>query len=544
MRYQRVIALLLLCLLPLLPLVGQAAEWPLVSLGSYPSLENGGEQPITWLLLKDDGEGVLLISQKVLDVQPANVGDTYIGYEYSTLKTWLEEDFLAAAFSPGEQALVELVTLPSVEELRKKDGGFFETDELRAKATPYAISKGVQRYSGGDASYWTRNRASSDPKGQRRVLDKGSFGYAIYSYNNIGVRPMIRLKAGSLLEASGRGSQEDPFLLQLPQIAELPLEEVLDSADQAAEQAAEQAVEGPGDQAGPMDTALLFTEGFPTLNAQGFLDEGQAPFIFEDEENGIWRYASSKLRIVITRVQDVSAKMRWFETHLFFPEGEGLKMYPFDENNRRRMSPMEKIADLHNLVYAMNGDYYVYRVYRDIETKGGVVIGRVARDGKVLYDQPINPKRSAYPPLDMMTLNAKGDMAVYDANEFTAKELVEMGARDLLSFGPILVRDGQINAQGVSKFGVTRQPRAGLGQIAEGHFLHIVAESRTSKSAGVTTAWLAEKFFAAGAHTAYNLDGGQTAVLIFLGNQLNEIGKYDNKTNARQQNEVMGIGVR
>jgi exopolysaccharide biosynthesis protein len=207
------------------------------------------------------------------------------------------------------------------------------------------------------------------------------------------------------------------------------------------------------------------------------------------------------------------------------------------------MTTMEKIANQHHLVYALNGDYYIYRVNMNRDGKK-FVIGKVARDFKILYDQPINPNRRTHPNLDVMALYPDGSMSVHSANEMTAEQLIKAGARDVLSFGPWLVRDGEINVQGVANFGITQQPRAGLGMISKGHFLHIVVESRTSKSKGVNTTWLAERFHALGCGTAFNLDGGQTAVLIFMGEQLNEIGKYDGKTNSREQNEVMGIGTR
>ena len=38
---------------------------------------------------------------------------------------------------------------------------------------------------------------------------------------------------------------------------------------------------------------------FPALNDAGFLDSGE--FVFEDAENGVWRYASETLRIEIFR---------------------------------------------------------------------------------------------------------------------------------------------------------------------------------------------------------------------------------------------------
>ena len=41
------------------------------------------------------------------------------------------------------------------------------------------------------------------------------------------------------------------------------------------------------------------TGDFPALNDAGFLDSGE--FVWEDEENGVWRYASDTLRIEIYR---------------------------------------------------------------------------------------------------------------------------------------------------------------------------------------------------------------------------------------------------
>ena len=42
---------------------------------------------------------------------------------------------------------------------------------------------------------------------------------------------------------------------------------------------------------------------------------------------------------------------------------------------------------------------------------------------------------------------------------------------------------------------------------------------------------------------AFNLDGGQTAVMTFMGKQITRIGKYDGgKTSARATTEIIGIG--
>lgn len=523
--------------------------------GHYPAQKDGTADPILWKVLKNDADGVLLLSEFVLDAQPVQESGRYNGYEYSTLKTWLEVDFVNKAFSAAEQALITQeqgvlqVRLPAVEELRKKDGGFFDPEGIRARPTAYAIERGVQKYGSGDASYWTSNRASSDPNGQRRVLDKGSFGYAISNYATIGVRPMVLLTKDALQKAAGIGSAQDPFTLNLPDATPEPQETAEEAPEVETEPPAptaqaEEPVPPAAEEGSEPATAPLLTEGFPELTADGFLKPGEAPYIFKDEENGIWRYASQTLRIVITRQQNVEEKLRWFESQVFFKEGDRFQMYPNEPGNKFKMKQMEKIADQHNLVFAVNGDYYIYRVNRRNATKSAVAIGRVARDFTMLYDTAVSPNRKNHPNLDVMALYPDGTMSVHDANEKTTEELLAMGAMDVLSFGPVLIRDGAINEKAVSNFGVTQQPRAGLGMVRKGHFIHLMVESRTSKSKGVNTTWMAERFAQLGCDTAFNLDGGQTAVVIFMGEQLNEIGKYDNKTNSRLQNEVMGIGQR
>ena len=571
---QRYRLLLLLVVLTLLvpqaaPLAAQQSL-QYVQLGSYPTTREGEKEPILWMVLQNNAEGLLLLSEYVLDAKPVQESGNYNGFEISTLKTWLETEFAQTAFSAAEQQLIArkhndlLVSLPSVELLRKKDGGFFDEAGVMAKPTAYALAQGVTKYARGDASYWVSNRATSNTISQRRVLEQGKFGYARASYKDIGIRPVLYLLPGALDAASGMGSQADPLRLELPELAaaltpeapaepeepetpEEPEAESTEAGEAQSPQAPAQQGEQPAQQGEadkPASTKAQFTEGFPELTPAGFLPEGQAPYVFQDEENGVWRYASQNLRLVITRIQDKDKKLRWFETQIFCQGEDFLQMYLNDPGNRRRMAPMEKIAKAHKLVYAMNGDYYIYRVNRGLQEKNKVAIGRVAREGKVFYDEQIRDGRKVHPNLDVLALYPDHRMSVHPANEKSAETLIKEGARDVLSFGPWLVRDGQINKEGVAGFGVTQQPRAGLGMVAPGHFVHIVVESRTSKSKGVNTAWLADRFMDLHCQTAFNLDGGQTAVLIFMGQQLNEIGKYDNKTNSREQNEVMGIGIR
>ena len=80
--------------------------------------------------------------------------------------------------------------------------------------------------------------------------------------------------------------------------------------------------------------------------------------------------------------------------------------------------------------------------------------------------------------------------------------------------------------------------------VEPGHYIDIMVEGRLgSRSEGVTMYQLAFMAKAAGMTECCNLDGGQTAVVVFMGKQLNLIGEYDGKTNARPTCEVIGVGV-
>ena len=187
----------------------------------------------------------------------------------------------------------------------------------------------------------------------------------------------------------------------------------------------------------------------------------------------------------------------------------------------------------------MNTDYYTYRIGRK------TITGMVIRDKEVFFQRVPKANRGQFPNLDTLAMNEDGSWAVYHSDELTAEEYLLRGAVDVFSFGPYLVRNGQINEfVDEMKNGKTDQPRCALGMIEPGHYYAILAEGRIRNvSVGVSVGFLAQHMFDAGCKEALNLDGGQTAVMTFMGNQISRIGKYDGgKTSARTTTEIIGVG--
>ena len=293
-------------------------------------------------------------------------------------------------------------------------------------------------------------------------------------------------------------------------------------------------------------TGHLRREDFPELTPEGFLPEGQPAFVQADAEGGKWRFADQTLRILIDKTYREDLTSNILTAEIYLKEGaQGFHMVHHDPENRtvNRDAYKEKpalIAKNNKLVFTMNGDYYLYRVYM-VKTKPSYPIGIIIRSGDLLFDKPPSPSRTAYPPLDNLALFPNGDMKVFKANEVTAKEFLAMGASDVLAFGPYLIKDGQINTFSAT-YGNTNQPRSAIGMVAPGHYVAAIAEGRIKGSKGTTVSAMGQHLADLGCVTAYNLDGGDTSAMVFMGEQLNQLYKVNGKEKDRIQNEVMGIG--
>ena len=73
-----------------------------ITFGRYPKTSNGEIDDIEWLVLKQEGKKVLLISNDALDCQKYNENNTDVTWENCSLRKWLNETFITSAFSAEE----------------------------------------------------------------------------------------------------------------------------------------------------------------------------------------------------------------------------------------------------------------------------------------------------------------------------------------------------------------------------------------------------------------------------------------------------------
>ena len=276
---------------------------------------------------------------------------------------------------------------------------------------------------------------------------------------------------------------------------------------------------------------------FPELNEKGFLDSGE--FLYENDEEGLWRYASETLWVEVRRIIQPKPARTWYEAEIRCAEGADVPhMIPLDpEHWMTRQEYPYKLTRTTRTVIAVSSDYAWHRVVNKAR------VGILIRDGTVYSEKTRKKGAKQFPNLDTLALFPDGDMQVFDSDEKTAQEYLDMGVRDVLAFGPWLIRDGEVNEAALKQYGKSSAERVAVGMAEKGHYWFMMLEGRIKRSKGAGISFLTEKMQEKGCSVAFNLDGGQTASIVFMGHQLCRMKDGKKNYASRRTAEVLGVGT-
>lgn len=152
-----------------------------IEFGSYPFEEDGTKRKIIWKIIDVKDNKVFLWSEMCLDVQPYHHIRKKCDWADADLRCWLTGEFVNNAFQIEELEAIQTTDIESSKNPKtKKSNGrvtsgraFILSNEefdyyqmkdfqLKARATPYAIKKGVFCTADEDAYYWVRTPGTED----------------------------------------------------------------------------------------------------------------------------------------------------------------------------------------------------------------------------------------------------------------------------------------------------------------------------------------------------------------------------------------------
>ena len=238
----------------------------------------------------------------------------------------------------------------------------------------------------------------------------------------------------------------------------------------------------------------------------------------------IGTYSDSKSKITVTQY-------RAYDSNIYVADVEvtdGTSILSAFANNtygRNIIDTTSDMAEENNAVLAINGDYY-----------GARQSGYVIRNGVVYRNQGSNGED--------MVISKDGTLSFISESDTTTDSLIQKQAWQVLSFGPVLVENGQIAVTENDEVGMAMasNPRTAIGTVAKNHYLFVVSDGRTSESAGLSLYELANFMKSLGATKVYNLDGGGSSTMVFQGEVVNNPTTNGNKISERAVSDILYIG--
>jgi hypothetical protein len=238
----------------------------------------------------------------------------------------------------------------------------------------------------------------------------------------------------------------------------------------------------------------------------------------------IGQYSDSKTSITLKQYREYDSNI--YVADVTVSDASDLKTALANNTYGRNITDTTSdMAANNNAVLAINGDYY-----------GARQSGYVIRNGKLYRDNSGNR--------DALVIQKNGEFKFVSESETSASDLLQDGALQAFSFGPVLLNNGEISVGENDEVGMAMasNPRTAIGYLGNNHYVFVVSDGRTSESAGLSLYELASFMKELGVKDAYNLDGGGSSTMVFKGEIINNPTTSGRSGEERAVSDIVYIG--
>ena len=281
--------------------------------------------------------------------------------------------------------------------------------------------------------------------------------------------------------------------------------------------------DAPGETEPPEDASSTPTE--PTPNVSGLLGGKFAEkFTFGEVEHTDMSYRSENVCIEVEMVQTTDPWLTYYLADIYIQDISSFKTavaleYPEDNPSHiKTMMDVRLLSRLVSSVLSLSGDHFATQTEGRWVVRGGVEWTR-----KLPLQQ------------DICVLYYDGVMETYTVKEADLEAITARNPYHVWSFGPELLVDGQAATKftAINGSGSKKNPRAAVGYYEPGHYCFLLVDGRQSGySVGMTYAEMSQLFYDLGCAVAYNLDGGDSAVMCWGDEWLSQPQNEDPRSGA------------
>jgi hypothetical protein len=213
------------------------------------------------------------------------------------------------------------------------------------------------------------------------------------------------------------------------------------------------------------------------------------------KEDGKGNYKSDTVSVVITRGRTETSDYQLAD--ICVQDLSCLKtVFSDGKYNGGPVTVKEMFETEPDAIVGINGDYYKQNHYGPVIRNGEIHLDRITRKW------------------DIAVLLYSGELVTYDYSTLTKEMMDTLNIYQTWVFGPSLL-DAESSAKTKFRSAVQDEnPRSVLGYFEPGHYAFLTVDGRSKDSKGLTMRQLSELCETLGFLRAYNLDGGQSSVLI------------------------------
>ncbi len=229
---------------------------------------------------------------------------------------------------------------------------------------------------------------------------------------------------------------------------------------------------------------------------------------FPDYDTGAdadYSYQSDELRVAIRKIVDEDEGQIYYIADIWVRNLSSFRMgFAHGKFDSGHEDP-EDFANRDNVIFGVSGSFNRGLViHNGVKTKG-------VEDNLIDFSSGI---LVIYNDGTVKVINRKAK----EKFNYNREQNAHGGIRHALQFGPVLVQDGKI-LSGLKKN--ERHPRIIFGYYEPGHYVAVAVDGRKKNAIGMTEAEMAELMQGLGCECAMNLDGGTSAVMLFMGKTIN-----------------------
>ena len=242
-----------------------------------------------------------------------------------------------------------------------------------------------------------------------------------------------------------------------------------------------------------------------------------------DFKKGHWWYKNSVLSI---DVREIHTKMEQDHPLIYYVADIRMRDYSSYRSGVRPFTQPWIYSRQEKAVLAITGDNLIEA---EKELKGCLL-----RKGVFYW----NAKQA-----DTLVIENDMSLSVIPKGKGSERVLMDRGIRDTYGFGPILVENGEVSDATIRNRVDHPNPRCGIGMIEPGHWIAIATEGRqTDFSYSISLGYFAQLFVDYGCTVAYNMDGGSSVGIVFMGEALNRHFKRGTTDTQRPWTDALMFG--